>query len=133
MGQWRSERLGQSFVIENRPGAGSNIATEAVVRALPDGYTLVLVTAVNAISTSLYEKLSFNLSRDIAPVAGITRVHDVMVANLSVPSRTVPEFIAYAKANPGKINMAASTTGSPIHVAGELFKMMAGVDLIAVP
>src|SRR5262249_45799221 len=103
MGQWLSERLGQPFVIENRPGAGSNIATEAVVRALPDGYTLLLVTAVNAISTSLYERLSFNLSRDIAPVAGITRVHDVMVANLSGPSRTVPEFIAHAKANPGKL------------------------------
>jgi tripartite-type tricarboxylate transporter receptor subunit TctC len=98
MGQWLSERLGQSFVTENRPGASSNIATEAVVRALPDGYTLVLVTAVNAISTSLYERLSFNLSRDIAPVAGITRVHDVMVANLSVPSRTVPEFIARDRA-----------------------------------
>src|SRR6516225_4016596 len=112
MGQWLSERLGQSFVIENRPGAGSNIATEAVVRALPDGYTLVLVTAVNAISTSLYEKLSF----DIAPVAGITRVHDVMVANLSVPSRTVPEFIAYAKANPGKLTMASGGVGTPSHL-----------------
>jgi tripartite-type tricarboxylate transporter receptor subunit TctC len=133
MGQWLSERLGQSFVIENRPGAGSNIATEAVVRALPDGYTLVLVTAVNAISTSLYEKLSFNLSRDIAPVAGITRVHDVMVANLSVPSRTVPEFIAYAKANPGKLTMASGGVGTPSHLEGELFKTMTGVDMLHVP
>jgi tripartite-type tricarboxylate transporter receptor subunit TctC len=133
MGQWLSERLGQSFVIENRPGAGSNIATEAVVRALPDGHTLVLVTAVNAISTSLYEKLSFNLSRDIAPVAGITRVHDVMVANLSVPSRTVPEFIAYAKANPGKLTMASGGVGTPSHLEGELFKTMTGVDVLHVP
>jgi tripartite-type tricarboxylate transporter receptor subunit TctC len=133
MGQWLSERLGQSFVIENRPGAGSNIATEAVVRALPDGYTLVLVTAVNAISTSLYEKLSFNLSRDIAPVAGITRVPDVMVANLSVPSRTVPEFIAYAKANPGKLTMASGGVGTPSHLEGELFKTMTGVDMLHVP
>jgi tripartite-type tricarboxylate transporter receptor subunit TctC len=133
MGQWLSERLGQSFVIENRPGAGSNIATEAVVRALPDGHTLVLVTAVNAISTSLYEKLSFNLSRDIAPVAGITRVHDVMVANLSVPSRTVPEFIAYAKANPGKLTMASGGVGTPSHLEGELFKTMTGVDMLHVP
>jgi tripartite-type tricarboxylate transporter receptor subunit TctC len=133
MGQWLSERLGQSFVIENRPGAGSNIATEAVVRALPDGYTLLLVTAVNAISTSLYEKLSFNLSRDIAPVAGITRVHDVMVANLSVPSRTVPEFIAYAKANPGKLTMASGGVGTPSHLEGELFKTMTGVDTLLVP
>src|SRR5215831_5844668 len=111
MGQWLSERLGQSFVIENRPGAGSNIATEAVVRALPDGYTLLLVSAVNAISTSLYEKLSFNLSRDIAPVAGITRVPNVTVLNPSVPSKTVPEFIAYAKANPGKLNMGSGGVG----------------------
>jgi tripartite-type tricarboxylate transporter receptor subunit TctC len=133
MGQWLSERLGQSFVIENRPGAGSNIATEAVVRALPDGYTLLLVTSVNAISTSLYEKLSFNLSRDIAPVAGITRVADVMVANLSVPSRTVPEFIAYAKANPGKLTMASGGVGTPSHLEGELFKTMTVVDMLHVP
>src|SRR5215510_6889111 len=111
VGQWLSERLGRSFVIENRPGAGSNIATEAVVRALPDGYTLLLVTSVNAISTSLYEKLSFNLGRDIAPVAGITRVPNVTVVNPSVPSKTVPEFIAYAKANPGKLNMASGGNG----------------------
>ncbi len=133
MGQWLSERLGQSFVIENRPGVGSNIATEAVVRALPDGYTLLLVTAVNVISTSLYEKLSFNLSRDIAPVAGITRVPDVMVANLSVPSRTVPEFIAYAKANPGKLTMASGGVGTPSHLEGELFKTMTVVDMLHVP
>jgi tripartite-type tricarboxylate transporter receptor subunit TctC len=133
MGQWLSGRLGQSFVIENRPGAGSNIATEAVVRALPDGYTLLLVTAVNAISTSLYEKLSFNLSRDIAPVAGITRVPDVMVANLSVPSRTVPEFIAYVKANAGKLTMASGGVGTPSHLEGELFKTMTGVDMLHVP
>jgi tripartite-type tricarboxylate transporter receptor subunit TctC len=133
MGQWLSERLGQSFVIENRPGAGSNIATEVVVRALPDGYTLLLVTAVNTISTSLYEKLGFNLSRDIAPVAGITRVPEVMVANLSVPSRTVPEFIAYAKANPGKLTMASGGVGTPSHLDGELFKTMTGVDMLHVP
>src|SRR6266542_5678837 len=108
MGQWLSERLGRSFVIENRPGAGSNIATEAVVRALPDGYMLLLVTAANAINTSLYEKLSFNLSRDIAPVAAISREPNVVVVNPSVPTRTVPEFIAYAKANPGRINMASA-------------------------
>jgi tripartite-type tricarboxylate transporter receptor subunit TctC len=122
MGQWLSERLGQPFVIENRPGASSNIATEAVVRAPADGYTLLLLTAANAINTTMYEKLSFNLSRDIAPVASITRVHDVMVANLSVPSTTVPEFIAYAKANPGKLTMASGGIGSASHVFGELFK-----------
>ena len=133
MGQWLSERLGQSFVIENRPGASSNIATEAVVRALPDGYTLLLVTAANAINTSLYEKLSFNLSRDIAPVASITRVPDPMVANLSVPSRTVPEFIAYAKANPGKLTMASGGVGTPSHLEGERFKTMTGVDTLLVP
>ena len=133
MGQWLSERLGQSFVIENRPGASSNIATEAVVRALPDGYTLLLVTAANAINTSLYEQLSFNLSRDIAPVAGITRVPDPMVANLSVPSRTVPEFIAYAKANPGKLTMASGGVGTPSNLEGELFKTMTGVDMLLVP
>jgi tripartite-type tricarboxylate transporter receptor subunit TctC len=133
MGQWLSERLGQSFVIENRPGASSNIATEAVVRALPDGYTLLLVTSANAINTSLYEKLSFNLSRDIAPVASITRVPDVMVANLSVPSRTVSEFVAYAKANPGKLTMASGGVGTPSNLEGELFKTMTGVDMLLVP
>jgi tripartite-type tricarboxylate transporter receptor subunit TctC len=133
MGQWLSERLGQPFVIENRPGASSNIATEAVVRAPADGYTLLLLTAANAINTTLYEKLSFNLSRDIAPVASITRVHDVMVANLSVPSTTVPEFIAYAKANPGKLTMASGGVGTPSHLEGELFKTMIGVDVVHVP
>jgi tripartite-type tricarboxylate transporter receptor subunit TctC len=133
MGQWLSERLGQPFVIENRPGAGSNIAAEAVVRALPDGYTLLLVTAANAINTSLYEKLSFNFSGDIAPVASITRVPDVMVANLSIPSRTVPEFIAYAKANPGKLTMASGGVGTPSHLSGELFKTMTGVNILHVP
>ena len=108
MGQWLSERLGQPFVIENRPGAGSNIATEAVVRAPPDGYTLLLVTSANAINATLYDKLNFNFIRDIAPVAGIVRVPYVMVVHPSVPAKTVPEFIAYAKANPGKINMASA-------------------------
>jgi tripartite-type tricarboxylate transporter receptor subunit TctC len=133
VGQWLSERLGRSFVIENRPGAGSNIATEAVVRALPDGYTLLLVTSVNAISTSLYEKLSFNLGRDIAPVAGITRVPNVTVVNPSVPSKTIPEFIAYAKANPGKLNMASGGNGTTGHLSGELFKVMTGVNMVHVP
>src|SRR5262244_2851525 len=133
MGQWLSERLGQPFVIENRPGAASNIATEAVVRAPADGYTLLLLTAANAINTTMYEKLSFNLSRDIAPVASITRVPDVIVANLSVPSRTVPEFIAYAKANPGKLTTASGGVGTPSHLEGELFKTMTGVDMLHVP
>ena len=133
MGQWLSERLGQPFVIENRPGAGSNIATEAVVRAPPDGYTLLLVGPANAINATLYDKLNFNFIRDIAPVAGISRVPNVMVVNPSVPAKTVPEFIAYAKANPGKINMASAGNGTAAHVAGELFKMMTGVDMVHVP
>ena len=133
MGQWLSERLGQPFVIENRPGAGGNIGTEAVVRAPPDGYTLLLVAAVNAINATLYDKLNFNFIRDIAPVAGIIRKPLVMVVNPSVPAKTVPEFIAYAKANPGKINMASAGNGTAPHVAGELFKMMAGVDMVHVP
>ena len=133
IGQWLSDRLGQPIVIENRPGAGTNLATEAVVRAPPDGYTLLLVTAANAISTTLYENLSFNLSRDIAPVAGITRTPEVLVSNISVPSSTLPEFIAHAKANPGKLNMASGGIGTPSHVAGELLKMMAGIDLVHVP
>jgi tripartite-type tricarboxylate transporter receptor subunit TctC len=133
MDQWLSERLGQPFVIENRPGASNNIATEAVVRAPADGYTLLLLTAANAINTTMYEKLSFNLSRDIAPVASITRVPDVMVANLSVPSRTVPEFIAYAKANPSKLTMASGGVGTPSHLEGDLFKTMTGVDVVHVP
>ena len=133
MGQWLSERLGQPFVVENRPGAASNIGTEAVVRAPPDGYTLLLVSTTNAINATLYDKLNFNFLRDIAPVAGIIRASFVMVVNPSVPAKTVPEFIAYAKANPGKINMASSGIGSYRHVFGELFKMMAGVEMAHVP
>ena len=133
MGQWLSERLGQPFVIDNRPGGSENIATEAVVRSSPDGYTILLVTGTNAINTTLYEKLSFNFNRDIAPVAGIARVPELMVANLSVPAKTVPEFIAYAKANPSKLNMASGGIGTPSHMAGELFKMMTGVDMVHVP
>jgi tripartite-type tricarboxylate transporter receptor subunit TctC len=133
MAQWLSERLGQQFVVENRPGAGTNIATEAVVRAPPDGYTLLVVNAASAINATLYEKLNFNFIRDIVPVAGMARDHLVMVVNPSVPANTVPEFIAYAKAAPGRISMASGGTGSPSHVAGELFKMMAGVDIVHVP
>jgi tripartite-type tricarboxylate transporter receptor subunit TctC len=133
MSQWLAERLGQPFVIDNRPGAGGNIGTEAVVRAPRDGYTLLLVAAANAINATLYENLKFNFIRDIAPVAGIIRVSNVVVVNPSVPARTVPEFIAYAKANPGKINMASAGNGTTSHVAGELFKMMAGVDMVHVP
>jgi tripartite-type tricarboxylate transporter receptor subunit TctC len=133
MGQWLSERLGQPFVIENRPGAGSNIGTEAVVHAAPDGYTLLLVATPNVINATLYEKLSFNFIRDIAPVTSINRSPYVMVVNPSFPARTVPEFIAYAKANPGTINVASAGNGTPLHVCGELFKMMAGVDMVHVP
>jgi tripartite-type tricarboxylate transporter receptor subunit TctC len=133
MGQWLSERLGQQFVIENRPGAGSNIATEAVVHASPDGYTLLMIGAFNAINTTLYEKLKFNFIRDIAPVASIIRVPNVMVVNPSVPAKTVRELIAYAKANPRKLNMASPGHGSSPHVSGELFKMMTGVDMLHVP
>jgi len=133
MGQWLSERLGQQFVIENRPGAGTNIATEMVVRAPADGYTLLLVGAYNAINATLYEKLNFNFIRDIAPVASIGRVPLMMVVNPSVPAKTVPEFIAFAKANPGKISMASAGNGTTPHVAGELFKMMAGIDMVHVP
>jgi tripartite-type tricarboxylate transporter receptor subunit TctC len=133
MGQWLSERLNKPFIIENRPGAGANIATEAVVRAPADGYTLLLVGPPNAINATLYENLNFNFIRDIAPVAGIARVPQVMTVNPSVPAKTVPEFIAYTKANPGKINMASGGVGDPGHVAGELFKMMAGVNLTHVP
>jgi len=133
LGQWLSERLGQPFVIENRPGGGGNIGTEAVVRAPADGYTLLLVGPPHAINATLYDKLNFNFIRDIAPVAGIMRVPNVMVVNPSVPAKTVPEFITYAKANPGKINMASSGIGSSAHVAGELFKMMTGIDLVHVP
>jgi len=133
MGQWLSEKLGQSFVIENRPGGGTNIATEAVLRAAPDGYTLLLVAPANAINATLYDKLNFNLLRDIAPVAGIVRAPAVLEVNPSVPAKTVPELIAYAKANPGKLNMASSGIGAPSQVFGELFKMMAGVNLMHVP
>ena len=132
-GQWLSQRLGQSFIIENRSGAGSNIAAEAAAQAVPDGYTLLLVTAANTINTTLHHNLSFNLIRDMVPIAGVMRVPNVMVVNPRVPASTVPEFIAYAKANPGKINMASGGYGTMIHVAGELFKMMANVDLVHVP
>jgi tripartite-type tricarboxylate transporter receptor subunit TctC len=133
IGQSLSEQVGQSFVIENRSGAASNIATEAVVRAAPDGYTLLLVTASNAINATLYDKLGFNFIRDIAPVASICRVPLVMEVHPSVPTKTVAEFIAYAKANPGKINMASAGTGSIPQMAGEMFKMMTGLDLFHVP
>jgi tripartite-type tricarboxylate transporter receptor subunit TctC len=133
MGQWLSERLGQQFVIDNRPGAASNIGTEAVVRASPDGYTLLLVGASNAINAALYENLNFNFGRDVAPVASIVRVTNVMEVHPSVPAKNIPDFIAYAKANPGKINMASAGNGSPAHVSGELFKMMAGINLVHVP
>jgi len=133
IGQWLSERLGQSFVIENRPGAGGNIGTEAVVKAAPDGTTLLLATVPNAVNATLYEKLNFNFIRDIAAVAGIIRVPMVMLLNPSVPANTVAEFISYAKANPDKVNMASAGNGSAPHLAGELFKMMAGVNLVHVP
>ena len=133
MGQWLSERLGQPFVIENRPGAGGNIATEAVVRAAPDGYTLGQVGANNTINTSLYDKLNYNFIRDIVPVAGLFRLPLVLEVNPSVPAKTVPEFIAYAKANTGKLNMSSYGSGTASHLAGELFKMMTGVDMIHVP
>ena len=133
VGQWLSERLGQQFVIENRPGAGSNIAAEAVVRAPADGYTLLLVGVSNAINATLYDRLNFNFIRDITPVAGIIRDTYVMVVNPSFPAKTVPEFVAYAKADPGRINFGSAGIGSPNHVTGELFKIMAGVNLMHVP
>jgi tripartite-type tricarboxylate transporter receptor subunit TctC len=132
IGQWLSERLGQQFIIENRTGAGGNIGTEVVVRAPPDGYTLLLAASSNAVNATLYDKLSYDFIRDIAPVAGLVRVPNVLVVNPSVPAKTVPEFIAYAKAHPGEINMATSGNGSTTHISGELFKAMAGVDLVAV-
>jgi tripartite-type tricarboxylate transporter receptor subunit TctC len=131
LGQWLSERLGQPFVIENRPGAATNIAAEAVVRSPPDGYTLLWITAANAINATLYDKLNF--IRDIAPVASFVRGPGVMEVNPAVPAQSVPEFIAYAKANPGKINLASSGMGTLSHVAGELFKIMTGVDMLHVP
>jgi tripartite-type tricarboxylate transporter receptor subunit TctC len=133
IGQWLSERVGQPFVIDNRPGAGGNIGTEAVVRAPTDGYTLLMAGTFNAINATLYDKLNFNFMRDIAPVAGVSRGPNVMVVHPSVPAKTVPEFIAYTKANPRKVSMASAGNGSTSHVAGELFKMMAGVDMTHVP
>ena len=133
MGQWLSVRLGQPFIIENRPGAGTNIGTEAVVRAPADGYTLLWVTSVNTTNTTIYDKLNFNFIRDIAPVASFVREPLVIVVNPSVPAHTIPEFIAYAKANQVKINMASSGNGTNSHLAGELFKMMTGVNMLHVP
>src|ERR1700681_1935431 len=132
IGQWLSERFGQQFVIDNRTGAAGNIGTEAVVRAPADGYTLLLVSSANAVNATLYDNLSYNFIRDIAPVAGLVRVPNAMVVNPSVPAKTVPEFIAYAKANAGKINMATSGNGSTTHISAELFKELTGVDLVAV-
>jgi tripartite-type tricarboxylate transporter receptor subunit TctC len=133
VGQWLSERLGQQFVTENRPGGGNNIGTEAVVRAPPDGYTLLLVDPSASINATLYDKLNFNFIRDIATVAGLVRMPLVMVVHPSVPATTVPALIAYAKANPGRINMASPGIGTPGHVAGELFKMMTGTEMVHVP
>jgi tripartite-type tricarboxylate transporter receptor subunit TctC len=133
MGQWLSERLGQQFLVENRPGAGGNIGVEAVVRAPADGHTLLLIDASAAVNATLYDKLNFNLVSDIAPVSGFIRAPYIMEVNPSFPAKTVPEFIAYAKTNPSKINMASAGNGSIPHVAGELFKMMAGVNMLHVP
>jgi tripartite-type tricarboxylate transporter receptor subunit TctC len=133
IGQWLSEHLGQRFIIEDRPGASSNIATEMVVNAPADGHTLLLIAPANTINATLYNKLKFNFNRDIAPVAGLVRTIYVMVVHPSVPARTVPEFIAYAKANPGKINMASAGSGTPQHVSGEMFMMMTGVEMVHVP
>jgi tripartite-type tricarboxylate transporter receptor subunit TctC len=132
MGQWLSERLGQPFVVENRPGAGGNVGTAAVVRAPPDGYTLLMIGPPNAINATLYEKLNFNFIRDIAPIAAIIRVPNIMVVNPSFPAKTVPEFIAYAKANPGRLNIATAGVGSSQHINGELFKTTTGIDLVTV-
>jgi tripartite-type tricarboxylate transporter receptor subunit TctC len=133
IGQFLSERLGQQFIIENRPGAAGNIATEAVVRSPPDGYTLLLANGANAINATLYDKLNFDFIRDIAPISRLATFSFVMVVNPSVPTKSLPEFIAYAKVNPGKINMASAGSGSTSHVVGELFKMMVGVDMVHVP
>jgi tripartite-type tricarboxylate transporter receptor subunit TctC len=133
IGQWLSERLGQPFVIENRGGAGGNLGTEAVVRAPPDGYTLLLCASTDTINATLYDKLNFNFIRDIAPVAGIARAPNALVVHPSFPAKTVPEFIAHAKANPGKVSFASAGIGSVSHVSGELFKAMAGVNMVHVP
>ncbi len=133
IGQWLSDRLGRPFVIENRPGAGTNIATELVARAPPDGYTLLFITSANSINATLYDKLNFNFIRDIVPVATFVRVPNVMEVNPSFPAKTVPEFIAHTKANPGKVNMASAGNGTVSHVAGELFKMMSGTNMVHVP
>jgi len=133
IGQWLSERLGQPVIVENRTGAAGNLAAEAVVRAAPDGYTLLYMTTTNAINASFYASLDFDLNRDIALVAGVNRMPNVMEVNPSLPAATIPEFIAYAKANPGRINMASTGNGTTMHLAGELFKMMTGVDLAHVP
>ena len=133
LAQWLSDRLGQQFVVENRPGAGTNIATQAVAEAVPDGYTLLLVTAANFINATLYDKLNFNFIRDITPVASLTREPSVVVVHPSVPAKSLAEFIAYTKTNPGKITMASGGNGAPSHVSGELFKMLAGVNMVHVP
>src|SRR5215475_453921 len=133
IGQWLSERLGQQFIIENRPGAAGNIAAETVVKAPADGYTLLMVPPSSAINATLYDKLNFNFLSDMAPVAGVIRFPNVVVVNPSLPIKTIPELIAYAKANPGKLNMASSGNGSTIHMSGELFKMMAGINMVHVP
>jgi tripartite-type tricarboxylate transporter receptor subunit TctC len=133
MGQWLSDRFGQPVIVENKPGAGGNIATEAVVRASPDGYTLLSIGSPNAINATLYDKLSFNFIRDIAPVASTVRLPNVMVVNPTVPAKTIPEFIAYAKASPGTINMASPGNGTVNHISGELFKMMTGVKMVHIP
>jgi tripartite-type tricarboxylate transporter receptor subunit TctC len=133
MGQWLSEKLGQSFIVENRPGASTNIATEAVLRAAPDGYTMLLVAPANAINATLYDKLNFNFIKEVEPVAGLIRFPNVVVVNPSLPIKTIPELIAYAKANPGKLNMASSGNGSTIHMSGELFKMLTDINMVHVP
>jgi tripartite-type tricarboxylate transporter receptor subunit TctC len=133
MGQWLSEKLGQSFVIENRPGGGTNIATEAVLRAAPDGYTLLLVAPANAINATLYDKLNFDYIKESEPIAALIRFPNVVCVNPSVPVKSIPELIAYAKANPGKLNMASSGNGSTIHMSGELFKMLTGINMVHVP